>query len=110
MTEVPLIVSDEAAAYVAKLGLQHALEQHLDWVRQNVVNLQGIRVELVYDRVCCGGRAHVFIHPHHRPPGEPPFPFIQWDWLAWAMKTLPPEALRVFILSPAYHPMLEKSA
>jgi hypothetical protein len=110
MKDVPLIVTDEAAAHVARLGLQRALEQNLDWVRQNVENLQGIHVELFCDRVYSGGRTLVFINAHYRPPGEPPFPFIQWDWAAWAMKTLSPEALDVFRLSPAYHPMLNKSA
>ena len=44
MSTVPLEVTEEAAAHVAKLGMQQELEQMLDWVRRHVAGLQEIRV------------------------------------------------------------------
>jgi hypothetical protein len=110
MPEVPLIVTEEAAAHVAKLGLQRELEQNLDWVRRNVPDLHGIRVELSVYRGHNGERPLVFIHPHHRDPGGPPYHFFELDWAAWLILALPPEALSVFRLSPAYHPLPNKAA
>jgi hypothetical protein len=107
MTEVPLIVTEEAAAHVAKLGLQLALEQNLDWVRQNVDDLYGIHVKL---SVVPRDRTLVVIEPHHRPPGKRPYPLDLWDWLDWRMKALPFEVGCAFLLCPAYQPMPSKSA
>ncbi len=101
MTEVPLIVTDEAAAHVARLGLQRALEQHLDWVRQNVDDLDGIRVKLF---AAWGGRTLVVICSHHRPRGEPPYPLYLRDWIAWWLQVLPPEVGSLFLLSPYRSP------
>ena len=44
MSAVPLEVIQEAAAHLAKLGMQHELEQMLDWVRRHVALLREIRV------------------------------------------------------------------
>jgi hypothetical protein len=109
MTEVPLIVTEEAAARVAKLGLEGVLEQHLDWARHNVVNLHGIRVELQVDRRPEWERTLVIIRAHHRPPEEPPYHFIEWDWVDWMFQALPPEVRTLFHLRLTYHP-LNKSA
>jgi hypothetical protein len=49
MPTVLLIVPEEAAAAVAELGMQRALDLILDWVRQNVPALEGIRVALNSD-------------------------------------------------------------
>ncbi len=41
MSTVPLEVTEQAAAHVAKLGMQQELQQMLDWVHRHVVGLQG---------------------------------------------------------------------
>ena len=46
MSAVPLEVTEEAAAHIAKLGMQPELEQMLDWVRRNVTGLQEMRVAM----------------------------------------------------------------
>ena len=104
--DVPLIVTEEAASHVAKRGLQQELEQNLAWVRRNVADLDGIRVELFAAR---GGRMLVVINTHHLPSEGLQYPRLLWDWVAWRMQTLSPEVGSEFLLSP-YHPPLTKAA
>jgi hypothetical protein len=101
MSTVPLEVTEEAAAHVAKLGLQHELEQMLDWVRRNVAALQEIRVAMS-SRCSCYGKIPPYVviwASRPQPPEGTPYDLIEWDWLDWKVQTFPLQVFSVFTLN-----------
>jgi hypothetical protein len=105
MPAVPLVVTEEAVAHLASLGMQRELEQMLDWVRQHVASLQGIRVAL--RRNCGWGQLppRLLIWAYQvRPAEDAPIDLVEWDWAGWKAQTFPPQVCTSFTLMCTYQP------
>jgi hypothetical protein len=111
MTEVPVVVTKEAAGHVVRSDLQKELEQNLDWVRSHVISLLGIRVEM-------SGRDRppelpplVYIRAYQGPPAaNAPPDLVEMDWVAWLFDAIPPRARIAFILICQYEPFVRDEA
>jgi hypothetical protein len=111
MTEVPLVVTEEAASHVAQLGMQQELEQMLDWVRHHVISLLGIRVEMSGRSLPLGVRPCVFIRAHQGHPAEnAPPDLVEVDWVGWQFQTFPFEVYTHFTLICRYQPFVADEA
>src|SRR5262245_60201531 len=112
MTAVPLVVAREAAAAVAYLGMQRELDLMLDWVRQNVPALQGIRVA-VGDRLGSRLGPTLVIWAHRGPLADPASRDLDgWDggWVEWKIRAFPPHVCTRFTMIPACHPLRARDA
>jgi hypothetical protein len=89
---IPIVVSEEAAAYVASLGAEREFEQMIAWVKQNAPRLLHIRVE-----TRCGAPRGVIIWAH-RTPAADPAECIELDWGTWVVKTFGREIHRKILL------------
>jgi hypothetical protein len=111
MSAIPLEVTEETAAHIATLGMQHELELMLDWVRRNVAALQGIRVAMTGH--CGWGNAppSVLIWAYQTPPAEDaPLDLVEWDWGGWKAQTFPPQVCSAFTLMCTYQPFPSQPA
>jgi hypothetical protein len=107
MSVVPLEVTEEAAAHIAKLGMQPELEQMLDWVRRHVTALQEIRVAMSR-RLGYYGKLppRVYIWAHQAKPAEnAPVDLVEWEWAGWKAQTFPPQVCTSFTLFCTYQPL-----
>jgi hypothetical protein len=97
---VPLMVTPEAAARVAELGMQREFEQMLEHVRQTVPGLLAIEVELAepYDT---GDEPSVLIQAIMKNP-HLEYDSTDWDYAAWKVDTFPPEVCMHFCTSSRY--------
>jgi hypothetical protein len=106
----PVIVTEEAAAQVAEWGLQRELEANLDWVRQNVPQLRGIRVTRWTDLPKLARPPEIIVQAHMEfspasLKGQP----IEWTWLDWAVKALAfPVPFRCFRFHISFRPVTEE--
>jgi hypothetical protein len=109
MTDVPVVVTDEAAAYIAQVSMQQELEQMLDWIRQHVIPLEGIRVILdrrLYEKL----PPHVYIRAYQGRANEnTPLDLVQFDWGHWKVHTFPGNVCTTFSMSPRYLPFSESA-
>ena len=107
MTDIPLEVTQEAAAHIAKLGMQQELEQMLDWVRRNVAGLQEIRVAMSRSFDGYGKlppRVHIWAS-QASPAEDAPVDLVEWEWAGWKAPTFPPQVCTSFTLFCAYQPL-----
>jgi hypothetical protein len=110
MTDVPVVVTEEAAAHVAGLGMQHELEQMLDWVRQRWTPLEGIRVTLEHSMYTNKLPPRVFIRAFQgRAPENAPLDLPLMDWFRWASETFPLKVCTIFIVNAYYVPFSESA-
>jgi hypothetical protein len=106
MSAVPLEVTQEANAHIAKLGVQQELEQMLDWVRRNVAGLQEIRVAM--SGRFPWGKISPFVviwASRAQPPEGIPYDLIEWEWAGWKAQTFPPHVCSSFTLFCAFQPL-----
>src|SRR4051794_24221987 len=68
---IPVVVTEEAAACVAALGVQREFEQMIEWVKQNAPRLISIRVDTEKGRCSCAAQRGVIIWAHRTPPTDP---------------------------------------
>jgi hypothetical protein len=108
--QVPVVISPNAAAFVAELGMHAEMEQMFDWVRQNVPRLQAIRMELHNPRLGSPFSPHLTIWAHQHPTADPTEePLVEWEWDGWKAQTFPPQVCRRFIMNRAYRPLDQAS-
>src|SRR5438876_674217 len=97
---VPVSVTPEAAARIAKLGIPSDVDRMIDYARRNLPDLDRIEVEL-YDRYELGDEPGLSIDAYGRRPFEPVDPPDR-DLDRWMVTEFPPEVLEHIIMS--YHP------
>jgi hypothetical protein len=99
-TSVPVTVTPEAAARVAELGMQAALEQMIEHTRQVVAGLQRIEVVLdpPYDT---GDEPYLTIWAVTSEPYRDE-DTTEWDWGSWKVQTFPPDVYRHIALLIQY--------
>jgi len=107
MSAVPVAVTEEAAAHIAKLGMQQELEQMLNWVRRHVAGLQEIRVAMTKG---VGGYGKVPPYvvlwaSRAKPPEGTPYDLIEWEWAGWKAQTFRGKACTSFTLFCTYQPL-----
>jgi hypothetical protein len=91
MTEatVPVVIEEEAALRIARLQIQKELELMLDWVRENVPELRGIRI---VDHDAPSGRERILIWAHEAgPPWKSVPESPDYRFITWWFNTLPHE-------------------
>src|SRR4051794_12684223 len=90
-TTVPVTITPEAAARLAKLGLQAQLEQMVEHTRQTVPDLT--RIDITYlDPYGTGMDPGIGIEPTNKRPFLPENPISQ-KWDPWAIDKFPPQVL-----------------
>jgi hypothetical protein len=94
---VPVTVTPEAAARIAELGFQAAVDRMIDYARQNLPDPERIDVSL-YDRYELGDEPGLAIEAHSRRPFDPA---DQADraMVRWMVSEFPPEVLWHVIMS-----------
>jgi hypothetical protein len=104
-TLIPVIITEEAGRRVTAAGTQRDLEVMLEWVRNNVQDLQGIHVVpgFGHDEL---GRNLVVIKAQRKWDDErPPTDLVEWDWAGWKAQTFPPAVCGRFIMSCTFQPL-----
>jgi hypothetical protein len=105
-TTIPVIVTAEAAAQVASLGMQRELEQMIEWARQNVPTLKAIRVALGYPRGALNGERPVLIWAHREEAADlSTIHLPDLEWGIWKAQTFPGAVCLRFTLASAFHPL-----
>jgi hypothetical protein len=97
---VPLTVAPEAAARIAALGLQAAVDRMIDRARHSLPELDRIEV-LLYDRYEAGDEPGIAIEAYGRCPFDPA-DRPDRDLVRWMVAEFPPEALQHVLID--YHP------
>ncbi len=90
-TTIPVDISPEAAARIAKLGFQAEVQQMIDKMRSSFADLQRIEVEL-YDRYECGDEPGISIRAYTRP--FDPYDDTISQLGKWFVRTFPPQVLQ----------------
>src|SRR4051812_44835886 len=93
---VPVTVTPEAKAWVAKLGMQRELEQMVEHTIQTVSGLRSIEVT-VTEAPWFKDEPTVVIHAHRPHPGGED-DSTDRDWGQWLVNTYPPEICTHFVL------------
>jgi hypothetical protein len=97
--KIPVTVTEEAGGRVADLGMQRELEQMLDWARQNVADLRGVRVALGGPLIYRDERPTVILWAHRDWPADKgPLPLVEWEWAGWKAQTFAPQVCTSFTL------------
>jgi hypothetical protein len=78
---VPVVINEEAARRIASLQIQKEVELMIDWVRDNVPELRGIRI-VGHDVPSGRDRILIWAHeagpPWKSVPESPDYHFITW--------------------------------
>lgn len=95
-TTIPIIITPEAAARVAELGMQAELEQMLEHTCQTVPGLRSIKVEeeLPYD-TDPDSSIGIWVardDPHLEEDTT------DREWGRWLVRTFPPDVCRYFVM------------
>jgi hypothetical protein len=93
---IPVTVTAEAAARIAFLGIQPAIDQMLDYARQHFPELDRIEIQL-YDRYELGDEPGLAIQAYSRHPFDPADRTDQ-EMGHWIVRQFPPEVLEHVIL------------
>jgi hypothetical protein len=93
-TTIPVTIQPDAAAHVASLGMQSALQTMLDHTLETVPGIRQVQVSLDYDP-CEPDDPRVVFHVYRDHPG-PDADRTDWDWGAWCVATFPPEVFQHF--------------
>ena len=98
---IPLLVTEEGARRVARLGMQRELDTMLDWTRDNVPDLRAI---FVTPGSCMENL--VLIKAYRAwDAANPPTDLIEWDWAGWKAQTFSPSVCANFIMSSSFQPV-----
>ena len=98
-TDIPLTVSDEAAALIAEWGMQREFEQMVEHTRQTVPGLKSIAA--IADFGPCGDDPGVILCSLRADPG-PGHDRTDWDWGSWQIATFPPQVCIRFTMLSGY--------
>ena len=79
---VPVVIEEEAARRIAKLQIQKEVERMMDWVRDNVPELRGIRIAGLHSTPSCPDDVVIWAHeagpPWKSVPESPDYHFLTW--------------------------------
>src|SRR5262245_10427375 len=100
--EIPVTVSEDAAAFIAELGMQREFEQMIEHTRQTIPDLRMIDVVLDPDPSGEIGPG-IIIQPHRPDPGPGPDP-AEREWGVWLTNAFPPQVWTNFVLMSLYEP------
>jgi hypothetical protein len=92
---VPVTVTPEAAARIAKLGFQAQVNRIIDYARQNLPDLDRIEVEL-HDRYELGDEPVLVIDAYGRRPFDPADQ-TENEMDRWIVREFPPQVLEHLI-------------
>jgi hypothetical protein len=100
---IPVTVTEDAAAHVAKLGMQPQFEQMLEHARHTVPHLQLLRVTLEYDPGCPTNDPQVVIWAKRDfvPPTDT-LDITDMDFGRWQAQVFPPGVFTHFLLLSVY--------
>ncbi len=98
-TDVPVTVTDGAAAHIAALGMQREFEQMIEYTRLTVPDLE--RIEVILDGGPCGNDPGILIWAHRPDPGPGDDPTDR-NWGGWQIGAFPPEVWKNFTMLSAY--------
>jgi hypothetical protein len=104
LTDVPVIVTEEAATQVASLGMQREMEQMIDWTQKNVPNLRAIRVKPSSAPFPHGVVLVIKAHCEWSDNLADAVP-VEWDWACWKVQVFPPAVCARFIMSCTFQPL-----
>ncbi len=100
---VPVTVTDEAAAYVAKLGLQQPFEEMIAHAQKTIPKLHQIEVTLE-PPYFAGETDRVVIWAHKEYCG-PDYDTAEDDYGSWLVQAYPPEVFtNIILLTPFLGP------
>jgi hypothetical protein len=94
---VPVTVTPEAAARIAKLGFQAPVDRIIDYARQNLPDLDRIEVDL-HDRYELGDEPVLVIEAYSRRPIDPADQ-AENEMDRWIVREFPPQVLEHLIAS-----------
>jgi hypothetical protein len=101
--QIPVVVSEQAAARVAELGMQRQFEQMIDHARATAPGLRSIHVTLEWDYECPDRDRSVVIWVQRDERSNPEeFDPTDRDWGRWQGKQFPPEVFTHFSLVSVY--------
>ena len=98
---IPVTIQPDAAKFLAEIGMERQLDMMLDHAKSTIPHLRALDVEL-HDFPETGPPS-LTICAHRDPyPGRPD---RSWrDYMAWELKTFPPEVLQNMSLQTVHHP------
>src|SRR5205823_6106414 len=99
-TTVPVTVTEEASAWIDKLGMRHEFEQMLEHVKQTAPERKAIEVTLEHDP-CPSIEPGILIAVFREDPGTER-DRTDWDWGTWMVTTFPPEVCATFTMMSSY--------
>lgn len=99
---IPFKVTQEAADYIAEIGLQEPFQRILDQIPKHFPFVHEIAVSLVDPQDLGGGPRVVFDVTRDHPASKDDSAGRQWN--SWMIETFPPEVFQHFTLFPIYVP------
>jgi hypothetical protein len=87
--DVPVVIEEEAARRIARLQIQKEVEVMMDWVRDNVPELRGIRIAGLRDASSPDDIviwAHDAGTPWKSVPESPDYRFITWRCFCFSLE------------------------
>jgi hypothetical protein len=101
--DVSILIEEEAALRIARLQIQQQMELMIDWVRENVPELRGIRI-VEHDKWRGEEGVLIWAHDAGTPwtsiPESPDYHF-----LTWRFNTFPHEVGKRVSMWTTHHPM-----
>jgi hypothetical protein len=97
---IPVTVTPEAAARIARLGFQAEVDRMIDYARQHIPQLERIEV-ILYDRYDLGSEPGLSVAIYSSHPFDPDEQFSR-DLDRWFVRAFPSEVLEHVIMD--YHP------
>ena len=101
-TTIPVIISDEAAARVAELGMQREFERIIEHTRQTLPGLCKIECCLSFHPEEPETPPTTVIHTHRPHLGVDNESAINQGWVRWFVETFPPEVAMQFTMLPFF--------
>jgi hypothetical protein len=99
-TTVPLSATPEAAAHIAKLGMQREFDLMIEHARQTAPSLRSIAVTLE-DRYDLGGEPVIVIESTVDSP-LPQGDSFEWQCGGWQVRVFPADVCRHFVMLAVY--------
>jgi hypothetical protein len=106
ISSIPVVVEEEAARRVAALNMHRELEVMFEWVRNNVPDLQAIRLTHGLSKIPVLANLVVIVAHRHVNPEKPPTDLVEWDYACWKVQHLPHPICANVILSCAFWPLV----
>lgn len=93
---LPCSITSQAAAYVAKIGMQAPLQKMLDNIPLRIPNVRAIQVYLQEPYDLGGGPSVILDVARDRPDAA--YDDTEWRWQRWVAETFPPEEFQHFCI------------